>query len=184
MNYYSGKDLARSFRTVRQNTLQIANDIPDEKYNFRPASETRSVGETLAHIASSTGWPQDFHGAARKAAVAFEDFRPLFQAAEAHAATLTTKSAIVHALTSEGERFASWLEALPDAVLGELVQFPEGATPRAKSRFEMIMGVKEHEMHHRAQLMVVQRMIGIVPHLTRARQQRQAPEPTPAAASH
>jgi uncharacterized damage-inducible protein DinB len=36
----------------------------------------------------------------------------------------------------------------------------------------MLLGAKEHEMHHRAQLMVVQRMIGIVPHLTRARQQR------------
>ena len=39
---------------------------------------------------------------------------------------------------------------------------------------EMVLGVKEHEMHHRAKLMVVERMLGIVPHLTRARQQFQA----------
>ena len=38
----------------------------------------------------------------------------------------------------------------------------------------MLQGVKEHEMHHRAQLFLIERMIGIVPHLTRARQQRQA----------
>jgi uncharacterized damage-inducible protein DinB len=36
----------------------------------------------------------------------------------------------------------------------------------------MIMSLKEHEMHHRAQLMLMQRMIGQVPHLTRAMQER------------
>jgi hypothetical protein len=29
-------------------------------------------------------------------------------------------------------------------------------------------------MHHRAQLMLIERMLGIVPHLTRQRQQRRA----------
>jgi uncharacterized damage-inducible protein DinB len=46
--------------------------------------------------------------------------------------------------------------------------------PPSKTRFEMLLGVKEHEMHHRGQLMQMQRMIGQVPHLTRARQQMQA----------
>ena len=43
----------------------------------------------------------------------------------------------------------------------------------------MLLGVKEHEMHHRAQLMLIQRHLGLVPHLTRAREQRQA-APAPA----
>jgi uncharacterized damage-inducible protein DinB len=34
------------------------------------------------------------------------------------------------------------------------------------------MGMKEHEMHHRGQLMLVERMLGITPHLTRATQER------------
>jgi uncharacterized damage-inducible protein DinB len=37
----------------------------------------------------------------------------------------------------------------------------------------MLLAVKEHEMHHRGQLMLIERMLGIVPHLTRQRQQRQ-----------
>jgi hypothetical protein len=45
----------------------------------------------------------------------------------------------------------------------------------------MLLGAKEHEMHHRAKLMVVERLLGIVPHLTRMRQQRQA-QVAPAAA--
>jgi len=48
----------------------------------------------------------------------------------------------------------------------------------------MLLGTKEHEMHHRGQLMVIERLIGIVPHLTRNRQAmreaaaRERPAPT------
>ena len=57
-------------------------------------------------------------------------------------------------------------EAMSDAQLAEMVALPMGS----KSRFEMLLGVKEHEMHHRAQLFLIERLLGIVPHLTRARQ--------------
>ena len=36
----------------------------------------------------------------------------------------------------------------------------------------MLLGPKEHEMHHRAQLMTMERMLGITPHLTRQMQER------------
>jgi uncharacterized damage-inducible protein DinB len=38
----------------------------------------------------------------------------------------------------------------------------------------MLLSPKEHEMHHRGQLMMLQRMIGLVPHLTRQTQERMA----------
>ena len=34
---YTGKDLARSFRDVRGNTITIAEEIPAEKYTFQAA---------------------------------------------------------------------------------------------------------------------------------------------------
>jgi uncharacterized damage-inducible protein DinB len=34
--------------------------------------------------------------------------------------------------------------------------------------------MKEHEMHHRGQLMLIERMLGIVPHLTRRREAMRA----------
>ena len=49
-----------------------------------------------------------------------------------------------------------------------------GMTPESKTRFEMLLGVKEHEMHHRAQLMLIERMLGITPHLTKQQQERMA----------
>ena len=36
----------------------------------------------------------------------------------------------------------------------------------------MLLSVKEHEMHHRGQLMLIERQLGIVPHLTREREAR------------
>jgi len=52
---------------------------------------------------------------------------------------------------------------------------PQGSVPETKNRFELLVGVKEHEMHHRAQLMVIERLLGIVPHITRRRQTTQQP---------
>jgi uncharacterized damage-inducible protein DinB len=46
--------------------------------------------------------------------------------------------------------------------------------PPDKSRFEMLIAPKEHEMHHRAQLMTIERMLGITPHLTRQMQEQMA----------
>ena len=74
-----------------------------------------------------------------------------------------TKADIIDALMTRGQEFASWLETLTDAQLGEQVTFPAGLQPPSKSRFEMLLGAKEHEMHHRGQLMVIQRLLGVTP---------------------
>ena len=50
MNYYGAADLAESFRTVRKNTIIIADEIGEEHYGFRPTPENRSVAETLLHV--------------------------------------------------------------------------------------------------------------------------------------
>jgi uncharacterized damage-inducible protein DinB len=77
-------------------------------------------------------------------------------------------------LKQSGEKFASLLETLDDSFLAEVLTFRPGAEPPSRTRFDMVLAAKEHEMHHRAQLMLMERMIGIVPHLTRAQQERMA----------
>jgi uncharacterized damage-inducible protein DinB len=173
MSAYNAKDMARSFRTVRNNTITIAEEIPEEKYSFRPAEGVRTVGETLAHMAASSSWPKGMHSTGLTQ-VNFEMFAEGMQKQMAYEKSLTTKAAIVDALRTGGEEFASWLETLSDETLAEQIHFPPGMEPPTKTRFEMLLGTKEHEMHHRAQLMVAERMIGIVPHLTRQMQARMA----------
>ena len=168
MTYYGSKDMAESWRTVRKNTIQVAEDIPADQYNFKAAPDTMSVAELLAHLATSPFWAQTLHITEKKTAVTMEDFGRYMSDGSKAAAALTTKDAIIGALRAHGETFATQLEGMSDEFLGERVELPMGS----KTRFEMLLGIKEHEMHHRAQLFLIQRMIGIVPHLTRARQQR------------
>ena len=51
---------------------------------------------------------------------------------------------------------------------------PPGGNPASRTRFDMLIAVKEHEMHHRGQLMLMERLIGITPHLTREAHARRA----------
>jgi hypothetical protein len=51
VTYYGGKELAAAFRTVRNNTLKIAEEIPESKYGFSAAADSRTVQQTLDHVA-------------------------------------------------------------------------------------------------------------------------------------
>ncbi|HEV2521001.1 MAG TPA: DinB family protein [Candidatus Acidoferrales bacterium] len=172
MNYYGGKELAESFRTVRKNTLAIAQDIPEEKYGYRAAPETRSVAELLAHIAVSPKFNHKIHAEDRLKTLAGFDFPALMQRMQAEEKEPRTKALMIELLTTGGEKWAKWVEGLQDNFLGEVIEMPPGATPAARTRFDMILSVKEHEMHHRGQLMLIERQLGIVPHLTRRMQER------------
>lgn len=172
MNYYGGKQLAESFRTVRKNTLQVAQDIPEDKYNFRAAPDTRSVGELLAHIALSPTFQQKIHAEERRTTLEGFDFPALMQRMHAEEKTPRTKAQLIEMLTKQGDVWSNWMEVLDENFLGEVITMPPGGTPPARTRFDMIMSVKEHEMHHRGQLMLIERVLGIVPHLTRRMQER------------
>ncbi len=169
MPTYGAKDMAASWRTVRKNTIQIAEDIPADHYGYQATPETQTVGAILAHLASYSPWTETVHGANRMHAVTGEDFGRFMAESGQLAATLTSKDTILEALRTHGDSFAAMLDDMSDEQLAEGVTLPGGE----KGRMEMLLGVKEHEMHHRAQLMVLERMLNIVPHLTRARQQRQ-----------
>jgi uncharacterized damage-inducible protein DinB len=171
MTYYGSKDLANAFRTVRKNTLTIAHEIPEDRYEFRAAPDVMSVGELLAHIAVSPMWQIELHGD-RIGHVDFAFFGSRGAAAKAAEKALTTKAAIIKALTDNGEAFAAFVEGLDETTLASSVTFPPPLQP-SKTRFEMLLGPKEHEMHHRGQLMLVQRILGQVPELTRRRQAAQ-----------
>ncbi len=169
MTYYGAQELRASFDTVRRNTITLAEEIPAERYDFRAAPGCRSAGEMLAHVAVAPMWQIDLHGS-HVDLVDFATFAARLAEAAAAERALDTKEAIVQALRDNGHRLSEFLGSLTDATLQELVSFPAPIQPPAKTRFEMLLGVKEHEMHHRGQLMLIERMIGIVPHLTRARE--------------
>ncbi len=172
MNYYGAKELAASFRAVRNNTLKIAEDIPEDKYSYRPAEGTRTVAEMLAHIAFGGKFQEQIVLVEKRSSMEGFDF---FKFRSEHAAEIAkprSKKEIIALLKEEGEKYARAVESLSDDFLGHSVSMPPGGTPPSRTRFDMLAAVKEHEMHHRAQLMLIERMLGITPHLTLEQQAR------------
>ena len=74
MNYYGAKELADSLRTVRKNTLIIAEEIPEDRYGFRAAPETRTVAQLLTHIAVVQRMPEQIHSIERRTTLEGFDF--------------------------------------------------------------------------------------------------------------
>ncbi|MEP6496056.1 MAG: DinB family protein [bacterium] len=170
MTGYGATELANAFRGVRKNTLQIAEDIPEDKYDFVAAPGVQTVSEVLRHVAFGPMLYVEMHAEKRVTTLKGYDFGAAIGRSAAEEKKPRNKAEIIALLEAEGERYAKWVESLSPEFLAETFTDPTGQNPR--TRFESLLSPKEHEMHHRGQLMLVERMLGIVPHLTRQRQAR------------
>lgn len=170
MSTYGAHELANAFRTVRRNTVHVAKDIPEDKYDFVPAPGAKSVSALLRHVIYAPLFQEDMHRTKHVTTLAGFDFGATMALVNTAENKPKSKAEIIAALESEGERIATWLQSCTPAYLAETFTDPMGQHP--KTRLEALMGIKEHEMHHRGQLMLMERMVGVVPHLTREREER------------
>src|SRR5439155_6462636 len=139
-------------------------------YAFVAAPGVRSAGDLLSHIVYAPMLYEDMHRHKRVTTLECFDFAGVGRRSANEEKTLKSKTEIIAALRAEGERLAQWLDSHDDAFLNETFSGAGGQITR--TRFESLLSIKEHEMHHRGQLMVIERIIGIVPHLTRQREER------------
>ena len=160
---YGTRQLAASMRAVRQNTILMAKDIPESQYGFRATPHTRSIAETLVHIAWLGRSDRVIHEELHLDSLETFDFPALLEQSAEEEKRPRSKDEILELLRDEGDRSVAWLEGLSDDFLREQVGLPGGGSV---SRFEMLLGTKEHELQHRAQLTVLERMIGVVPRFT------------------
>src|SRR5215208_141144 len=138
MSAYGAAGLAAAFRVVRKNTVQIAEDIPEDEYGFVAAPGTKSVSELLRHIAFAPIFYEDVHRDKRLTTFKGYDFGVIFGRTAALESELRNKAQIIELLTTEGERFASWLGSLSTEFLEESDTDTAGQNP--KSRLENLMG--------------------------------------------
>src|SRR5213594_2866250 len=134
MTCYGSKEMAAAFRTVRNNTVLIAEEIPENKYDFQAAPEVRTIGKLLTHIALALGF-QSYTHVNKITDLKQVNFPELVQTIIAEEAKPRTKAEIIALLKSEGDTFASFLEGLSESFLAEQVTMPPGAPgPATKSR--------------------------------------------------
>ena len=105
MIYYGSKELAQSFRTVRKNTIAVAEDIPEQHYGFKAAPETRTVAQTLVHIAVSPRYHEQVHRIERRTTFEGFDFFRFFGALHAEEEAARSKAEITGMLRADGEKF-------------------------------------------------------------------------------
>ena len=160
---YGIRQLADSMRAVRQNTILMAGDIPESQFGLRATPVTRSVAETLVHIAWLWNSDRLIHEELHLDSLDGFDFPALLETSAVEEKRQRTKAEIIELLRTEGDRWVSWVERLPESFLSERVRLPGGGSV---SRFEMILATKEHELQHRAQLTVLSRLIDIAPRFT------------------
>lgn len=160
---YGVSQLAASMRAVRHNTILMAEDIPESSYGFRATPGTRSVAETLVHIAWLGSSDRMIHEEFGLDSLETFDFPALHAMSAVEERRPRSKGEIIEFLRTEGHRSVQWLEGLPESFLSEQIRLPGGASV---SRFEMLLATKEHELQHRAQLTVLERMLGMVPRFT------------------
>jgi uncharacterized damage-inducible protein DinB len=163
---YGPQDMADSFRAARKDSITIAEEIGEEHYDFAPAPECRTVAQLLLHIALAPKAQQRYHSIDRFDREQGAELMRFAAATAADEKAQHTRAQILALLRDGGEQFAKWLENLSPDFLDERVAVEPG---RTKSRFEILLRVKEHEIHHRGQLMLIERLLGLVPHTTRAR---------------
>jgi uncharacterized damage-inducible protein DinB len=130
------------------------------------------VSQLLMHIALAPRIQEQIHAIERRTTLVGFDYPAFITRILEEEQQALPKVKIIEFLKTEGDRFAGWLEGVSDEFLAERVAMPPGMTPASMTRFEMLSAQKEHEMHHRGQLMLIERMLGIVPHMTREMQAR------------
>src|SRR5262249_16672718 len=124
MDVYGPKQLAESMRTVRKNTILIAEDIPEKDFGYRPTPESRSVAETLIHIAFLSRPDRLLHEEEHVFSLEGFSFGALIKKSEAEEKRPRSKIEIITLLRTEGDRWCQWVEGLPEAVLSEQVRQP------------------------------------------------------------
>ena len=94
MHLYGPKQLADSIRTVRKNTILIAEDIPEEQYGYRPTADSRSVAENLIHIAMVPRLDRILHEEEHVATLEGFDFGKLLKRSEGRRRSRTRRPSL------------------------------------------------------------------------------------------
>jgi uncharacterized damage-inducible protein DinB len=130
-----------NFTSVNKRILEMAEDFPADKYDYRPTKDVRTFGEVLVHVMSGNVYAAK---AGRGEKVQWDELDPK---------NYKTKAEIVAALRKSIDDANATLKAIPAE------HFTKTIAPWS--------GVIEHNAEHYGQLVVYYRANGMVPPASR-----------------
>lgn len=147
------KEVLNSWNNIGGRLVAMAEDWPEEKYDYRPTPEVRTFAEQLLHVAGSSYL---FIDSASGKEMGPEDLsRDKFK----------TKAEIVAVLKKSVEDGAALIRAAGDEGMSKAMKFPFGGGPR--SQYGFWMAQVEHAGEHYGNLVVYYRLNGVVPPASR-----------------
>ena len=133
--------------------IEMAEDFPEEKYDYKPTPEVRTFAEQLLHV---TGSPYFFISVCKGERRGEQDF-----SREKH----KTKAEVVAALKKAAEAGATFIREQGDAGLNKPAKLPWESETR-NALWVWNVGAR-HAGEHYGQLVVYYRLNGIVPPASR-----------------
>lgn len=147
------QEVLRIWSYVGGKLVTMAEDFPEDKYDYRPTPEVRTFAEMLLHIAGSSYL---FIDTARGQPVGEEDL-----SREKYA----TKADVVAVLKKSVEEGATLIQEAGNEGMSKPIKFPFGN--QMMSQYGFWVAQAEHAGEHYGNLVVYYRLNGIVPPASR-----------------
>jgi uncharacterized damage-inducible protein DinB len=153
--------ICEQWQDVRNGLIKEVELIPADQMGFKPAPESRTVIEVLHHIIETQ---RVLAGEMCRENTNFgRGFPALMAEFAGNTKEATTKEALLELLRSSLEETKALVVSFGDA------NFEQGMTRfdgKQCAKLEMLNFTMAHEMYHRGQLTVYERLLGIEPALT------------------
>jgi uncharacterized damage-inducible protein DinB len=147
----------RVWNGIGRKLITMAEDFPEDKYDFKPQPQMRTFAEQLLHVAGTNY--------VLLSAVKGSQMGPGTE--DPDRKTYRTKADVVALLKKSVDDGAAMIQEIGDAGMSKAVKYPYGN--RMVSADFVLMETAEHSGEHYGQLVVYYRLNGIVPPASRPR---------------
>jgi len=142
--------ILEQWNEIGRKLVAMAEDVPEDKYDYKPHPDSRSLVAQLLHVSASMYYFTDV-AQGRKVRYADDPSRD----------QLKTKVQVVAFVKKSVDDGANLIKAKGDAGMTAVIQYPE--TNERHRLSELAYSVIEHSGEHYGQLVVYYRINGMVP---------------------
>ena len=158
---------------VRAGFIDELAQIPADQFDFRPAPDSRSVAEIVRHIVEAQKF---MAGEVCRADTNFKRM-PILELIKSHAgdvASVEGKDALIDLMKESMKSAEAALRSFGEESLKETMERLDG---KLMPKTDFLHFTISHEMYHRGQITVYQRLLGMEPVLTARLKQFLAAQP-------
>lgn len=153
--------LIEGWREVRAGFIEEVSQIPADQFSFRAAPDTRSVAELLQHVVEAQKLLVG-ESARPDTNLRRQSFADHIQEYAPEVSSIKDKNGLLEIMRSSMETTEATIRGAGDHLNGSMQRF-DG---KELSKLDFLNFALAHEMYHRGQLTVYERLLSIEPALT------------------